>query len=178
MSDTRVEVSDGEAQDGRLGRRTVLRGVAIGGVSMTALAACGSDDESDSNPGSYGGSGDSDNSDDDAPTDQTETPADDGGGNGGGEALGATSDVPVGGGVVYGDQQVVVTQPTEGEFLGFTAVCTHQGCTVAGVADGTINCDCHGSKFSIEDGSVAAGPATQPLASETVTVEGQQVMLG
>ena len=48
----------------------------------------------------------------------------------------------------------MVTQPTEGDFKGFSAVCTHQGCLVANVDGGTINCTCHGSQFSIEDGSV------------------------
>ena len=57
------------------------------------------------------------------------------------------------------DDKLVVTQPTEGEFKGFTAVCTHQGCTVGRVEDGEIRCPCHGSRFSAEDGSVVGGPA-------------------
>ena len=54
----------------------------------------------------------------------------------------------------------MVTQPTRGRVQGFTAVCTHQGCLVSSVSDGTINCACHGSKYSIEDGDVESGPAT------------------
>ncbi|HYF74354.1 MAG TPA: Rieske (2Fe-2S) protein, partial [Nocardioides sp.] len=81
-----------------------------------------------------------------------------------GEKLGSAADVPVGGGVIYADQKIVVTQPTEGEFQAFSSICTHQNCPVTAVKDGTINCTCHGSKFSIEDGSVATGPATKPLA--------------
>src|SRR5438445_330336 len=73
--------------------------------------------------------------------------------------VGATADVPVGGGKVFADKQVVVTQPAQGTFAAFSAVCTHQGCTVDSVANGTINCPCHGSKFKIADGSVATGPA-------------------
>lgn len=93
-----------------------------------------------------------------------------------GTRITAAADVPVGGGVVVKDDKIVVTQPTKGEFKGFTAVCTHAGCVVAKVADGTINCPCHGSKFSINDGSVVAGPAKQPLAEVSVSVEGGQVI--
>ena len=84
----------------------------------------------------------------------------------------ATSDIEVGGGTIFADEQVVITQPTEGEFKCFTAVCTHQGCIVSSVSDGDINCECHGSAFSIDDGSVVTGPATKPLAEQQITVEG------
>ena len=85
------------------------------------------------------------------------------------QVLGKAIDVPVNGGVVYRDQKIVVTQPAEGEFKGYSAVCTHQGCIVNDVAAGTINCDCHGSKFGL-DGSVTTGPATQPLPPVEVSV--------
>ena len=87
----------------------------------------------------------------------------------------ATSDVPVGGGKVLDKEQIVVTQPTAGTFKAFTAVCTHQGCTVAGVANGTITCPCHGSTFSATDGSVTGGPAPTALAAIPVTVSGTTV---
>lgn len=94
-----------------------------------------------------------------------------------GAALAKTSQIPVGGGVIFGDSKVVVTQPTAGTFKAFTSVCTHQGCQVASVADGTINCDCHGSKFSIKDGSVVHDPAPQPLAAQQITVSGDSITL-
>jgi Rieske Fe-S protein len=94
-----------------------------------------------------------------------------------GTALGKTSDVPVGGGTIFKNEQVVVTQPAAGTFKGFSAVCTHQGCIVATVADGTINCNCHGSKFNISDGSVADGPAGTPLPERSVTVTDDQITL-
>jgi Rieske Fe-S protein len=95
-----------------------------------------------------------------------------------GTALAKTSDIPVGGGKVFGDAQVVVTQPTQGTFKCFTAICTHQGCTVADVANGTINCGCHGSKFNASDGAVVNGPASTPLAAQQITVTGDSIQLG
>ena len=90
-------------------------------------------------------------------------------------AIAKTADVPVGSGVIV--DEVVVTQPSAGEFKGFSAICTHAGCTVNEVADGTINCPCHGSKFNL-DGSVANGPASKPLESQAVTVQGDSIVLG
>ena len=83
-----------------------------------------------------------------------------------------TADIEVGSGKVFADKQVVVTQPESGSFKAFTAVCTHQGCTVANVSGGTVNCECHGSKYKITDGSVVEGPAPSPLAAKTITVLG------
>jgi Rieske Fe-S protein len=94
-----------------------------------------------------------------------------------GAALTSTSDVPVGGGAIFADQQVVVTQPTAGEFKAFSAICTHQGCTVSQVADGTIDCPCHGSRFAVADGSVVRGPAASPLPAKNITVEGTSIVL-
>ncbi len=87
------------------------------------------------------------------------------------------ADIAVGGGVIYADQKVVVTQPTSGDFKAFSAVCTHKGCTVSEVADGLITCACHGSQYSIDDGSVQKGPATAPLPAMPVTVSGDTVMV-
>lgn len=78
--------------------------------------------------------------------------------------------VPVGGCAVLADAKIVVTQPNEGEFKAFSAVCTHQGCLVSSSSDGVIPCTCHGSDFSITDGSVLEGPAEEPLAEVRVEV--------
>lgn len=91
------------------------------------------------------------------------------------KAIAKTSDVPVGSGVIVGE--VVVTQPSAGVFKGLSAKCTHKGCTVDKVADGTIDCPCHGSKFNL-DGTVVNGPAQEPLAVENITVQGDSIMLG
>ncbi len=99
-----------------------------------------------------------------------------GGGNSGGAALTPTSKVPVGGGEVLTGQKIVVTQPKAGTFAAFTAVCTHLGCLVDSVSGGTINCPCHGRKFSITNGSVVNGPATAPLAAVSIKVKGSNIV--
>jgi Rieske Fe-S protein len=96
----------------------------------------------------------------------------------GGAVLGPASAVPVGGGVVYPARKVVVTQPSGGQFRGFSAICTHQGCTVGSVSGGTINCPCHGSRYRISDGSVVHGPAPRPLPPMRVTDDGGTLHLG
>lgn len=96
----------------------------------------------------------------------------------GGEGIIDTVDhIPVGGGRIYDTHQIVVTQPTAGTFKCFRAVCTHQGCLVNKVANGTIDCPCHGSEFSITDGSVRRGPANRPLEPRAITVANNQIRL-
>ncbi|HSE07427.1 MAG TPA: Rieske (2Fe-2S) protein [Nocardioidaceae bacterium] len=139
-----------------MSRRIMLRGAAVTGVAAPLLAACATDEEPG---GSAGGS-------------ETGSGAD--GSSGGGATL-ETSDVPLEGGIILADEMVVVTQPSKGAFKAFSAVCTHRGCPVQTVSEGTINCSCHGSKFSIEDGSVLEGPATSALEGMSVSVEGDSV---
>ena len=92
-------------------------------------------------------------------------------------ALALTSEVPVGGGKILADKKIVITQPRAGSFEAFTAVCTHQGCIVSSVSGGTINCPCHGSKFSVTNGSVVTGPAPSPLAPVSIKVQGTSIVL-
>jgi nitrite reductase/ring-hydroxylating ferredoxin subunit len=122
-----------------MSRRRVLGGVAVGGLSLPLLAACG------------GSSG----------SPKAGTPRK----SAGPTVLTPTSDVPVGGGVILSSANVVVTQPEKGRFAGFSATCTHQGCILASVAGGTINCGCHGSQFSIRDGANVTGPSGSPAGS-------------
>ncbi|NUR04823.1 MAG: Rieske (2Fe-2S) protein [Streptomyces sp.] len=95
----------------------------------------------------------------------------------GGQELAKTSEIPVGGGKIFKDQKVVVTQPKKDEFKAFSAICTHQGCTVSTISNGTIDCPCHGSQYRIADGSVAGGPAPKPLPAEQIKVEGNSIRL-
>jgi Rieske Fe-S protein len=148
------------------GPRTTRRQVLItGGVVAAAAAvtaACGSSNSAttSSTPASS----------DTSSADAASSPA------AGGNTV-KTTDVPVGGGTILTDAKIVVTQPTAGVFKAFTAVCTHQGCIVASVANGTINCPCHGSQYSVADGSVKGGPAPAPLAAVPVTVSGTTITL-
>lgn len=87
----------------------------------------------------------------------------------------ATAEVPVGGGVILDNADYVVTQPTKGTYKAFSKICTHQGCKVGSVTGGVIKCPCHGSEFSIEDGSVKHPPASKPLPESATTVAGSKV---
>jgi Rieske Fe-S protein len=89
----------------------------------------------------------------------------------GGQPVTATAAVPEGGGAIFPRYGVVITQPVPGTFVGFDITCPHLGCAVRAVAAGTINCFCHGSRFRIADGTVAGGPAQQPLPRRAITVE-------
>ncbi|MBD0422530.1 Rieske (2Fe-2S) protein [Streptomyces sp. TRM S81-3] len=140
-------------------RRTVVAAAGAAGLAV-ALTACGG-------------------SDDDASGGKAADSSGSGGGesSGAGTALAATADIPEGGGKVFPDQKVVVTQPAAGEFKAFSATCTHQGCAVKSVSGGLINCPCHNSSFSITDGSVQSGPAPKPLPAVRITVSGDSVRL-
>lgn len=151
-------------------RRSVV--AAAGGVGLAAaLAACGSSDDSSDSASSDTSSPSAAPTTSDAGAAPTTSAA------AGGTALGKTSDIPVGGGKIYTDAKVVVTQPTAGQYKAFSAICTHQQCVVSAISDGTINCTCHGSKFNVADGAVAHGPATAPLPPKNVTVSGDEVTL-
>jgi len=94
-----------------------------------------------------------------------------------GMVLGAASDIPVGGGKIYKAAKVVVTQPARGQYKAFSAVCTHVGCIMSEVANGTIDCPCHGGQFKITNGAVVAGPPPGPLPARPVKVVNGQVVL-
>ena len=148
-------------------RRNALSGAATIGLGLPLLAACGDDEGGTATDPSESPSSSSPASEPPASPAASSAPAD---------GIATTSEVPVGGGVVIGDSEVVITQPTEGDFKAFTSVCTHQGCSVGDVTD-TINCPCHGSMFSIDDGSVVAGPATSSLEEFPLSVDGDRISL-
>ncbi|MFF1273319.1 Rieske (2Fe-2S) protein [Streptomyces marokkonensis] len=152
------------------GRRAVVAAAGAAGLAA-ALTACGGSDDDAS--GSSVDSGPTGGPSDDGPSGA----GSDGGAAAGAEPLASTADIPEGGGKVFADREVVVTQPTAGEFKAFSATCTHQGCAVKSIADGVINCPCHNSNFSIADGSVKSGPATKPLPPVEITVSGDSITL-
>ncbi|MBL0886777.1 Rieske (2Fe-2S) protein [Myceligenerans indicum] len=134
-------------------RREILRGAGVASgalVGGAALAAC-----------SAGGGATSDG-----------TGADSASG-----GVVAVADVPVGGAVsaTIDGQEALVTQPVEGEIHAFSAICTHQGCTVL-PGDGDLACPCHGSRYALTDAAVLAGPAPKPLPEIPVTVDGGDVV--
>ncbi|MFI8105737.1 Rieske (2Fe-2S) protein [Streptomyces sp. NPDC086023] len=156
-------------------RALMAAGAAV--LATGTLAGCGSDDDGGgtgaSTPPATTGAGTPAESappsaSASAPAEASGTP---------GEALLKTSEVPVGGGTVLAGKKIVVTQPTTGEFKAFSAVCTHRGCTVNKVAEGTIDCPCHGSRFAVGDGAVVHGPAKKPLPGKEITVEGGEIRL-
>lgn len=101
-----------------------------------------------------------------------------GGGGGGGAAakpLALVSQIPAGGGVILSGPKVVLTKSSDGTVHGFSAVCTHQACTVNSVSGGVISCPCHGSKYDANTGAVVGGPAPSPLPKIAVVVRGDDV---
>lgn len=154
-------------------RRRALAGAATLGVGVPLLAACGDDSTAATDPATTPDPTSA------APTASgtttATTTADAGAATGGATGLVAAADVPVGGGVVLKAEEIVVTQPTAGDYKAFSALCTHQGCLVGSVSDGSIHCPCHNSLFSAVDGSVESGPASGPLAAVAVSVVDGQV---
>ncbi|MEU3000707.1 MULTISPECIES: Rieske (2Fe-2S) protein [unclassified Streptomyces] len=139
-----------------LGRRRVIAAAGAAGAAAALTACGGSDDAKGSETVEQPGSGGEEQ---------------------GGAVLAATADIPEGGGVVFAQQKVVVTQPKPGEFKAFSSTCTHQGCAVKDVSAGTITCPCHNSTFDAATGSPTGGPATQPLPAREITVEGDSIRL-
>ncbi|MFF5900769.1 Rieske (2Fe-2S) protein [Streptomyces argenteolus] len=138
-------------------RRTVVAAVGAVGVAAALTACGGSQDQEGSDSARVADEGD--------------------GADGAGGVLARTADIPEGGGVVFADQGVVVTQPTAGTFKAFSSKCTHQGCAVKGIADGVINCPCHNSTFDAATGEATGGPATLPLPEKQIRVEGDSITL-
>jgi Rieske Fe-S protein len=126
-------------------RRAVIGGVVGLGIGVPLVAACGGSDSASGGTSTSSG------------------------------PIGKTSEIPVGGGKIFNADKVVITQPTTGDFKAFSAICTHQGCIVADIKGEDIDCTCHGSKFSIKDGSVVHGPATKPLEKLTPTVKNGEI---
>ena len=167
----RVPAASGPDSSGfSSGRRTLLAGVGAGAACAVTLAGCST---YNANSGIA------------APPPAASRSAPASAGSGGGSASAAapaplttTSQVPVGGGQILAAKKIVVTQPQAGTFKAFSAVCTHLGCIVGTVSGGTINCPCHGSKYSIANGSVVNGPAVNPLPPVSIEVQGTNILQG
>jgi len=149
----------------RPSRRIVFQGLGALGVAV-ALAGCGGgDDTTGSGSPTAGGS-------------QTGTGGgtDDGSTGSKARPLARTSQVPVGGGIILTDQKIVITQPTQGEFTAYSAICKHQGLTVTRVEGGEVICDHHGSRYDAASGEVTNPPAPAPLDEVPIKVEGNRIL--
>ena len=152
----------------RINRRNLIAGAAVLGATGLVTAACGSPvSSSPATPSA---------TDTSSPTDSGASPSE--ATSAGPTVLGPTSGVAVGGGQIFSDARVVVTQPKAGEFIGFSSRCTHQGCPVDAVQNGFISCPCHGSVFTVATGAPTPdSPAKTPLARVSVKVEGGNIVL-
>lgn len=127
-----------------------LGGATVLGVGAVALTACST------GGGNAAGSG---------PQFAKDTP------------VASLSDIPVGGtlSATVDGKPLLLAQPTEGKVVCFSAICTHQGCTVDAAAK-DFECPCHGSTYAAATGAVTNGPAEHPLAKVKVTVSGNSVV--
>jgi nitrite reductase/ring-hydroxylating ferredoxin subunit len=148
-------------------RRTVVAAVGAAGLTV-ALTACGSQDEASgpSTEQSAAGGGAT-----------NEGGGSSAGAGAGGAALAKTAEIPEGGGKIFKDEKVVVSQPAAGEYKAFSTICTHQKCPMVDLKDDIISCACHGSRFSVLDGSVKKGPAVEPLEAKQISVKGDSITL-
>jgi nitrite reductase/ring-hydroxylating ferredoxin subunit len=96
----------------------------------------------------------------------------------GGTAIVSESEVAPGSAFKFKDSgnPAVLVHLDNGDFVAYSAVCTHQGCTVA-YQGGELACPCHGSVFDPANGAaVVAGPASRPLPEIPVKVEGGEIV--
>jgi Rieske Fe-S protein len=93
-------------------------------------------------------------------------------------SLATVASIPSGSGRILQHPPVVLVRDPNGavqQVHAFSAICTHQGCVVTTISNGTIDCPCHGSKFDLRTGKVVAGPAPSPLPAIAVTVRDGEV---
>jgi len=98
----------------------------------------------------------------------------------GAKPLARLADVPVGGAVSATGPDggpVIVAQPTAGQVVAFSAICTHKACTVA-PAGKQLHCPCHGSVYDAATGKNLSGPAPRPLRPVSVRVAGGEFVGG
>lgn len=148
-------------------RRTVVAAVGATGLAV-ALTACGSDDDASGSSTEQGAA---------AGGATTEAGGSSSEAGAGGAALAQTADIPEGGGKVFSDEKVVVSQPAAGDYKAFSTICTHRQCPMTDLQGDTLTCACHQSQFSVLDGSVKKGPATEPLAAKEISVAGDSITL-
>jgi len=147
--------------------RFIRLGSALGvGAAAASLAACGG---SGSSGGQQGGSGESEKAGSSAAGEKAQS---------GGGAIAQASEVAPGSAFKFkdGGRDAVLVHLESGDFVAYSAVCTHQACTVA-YQKGQLACPCHGSVFDPANGAeVLNGPAQSPLEEIPVEVKGGRVL--
>lgn len=160
---------DGMMTGRGISRRCLLAVGAVG-IPATALTACAkaaspdqrADSGSTAAAGSSGSGGQSASSSGSA-----------------GKPLAKLSDIKVGEAISAtgpDGADIVIVRPTETTVTAFSAICTHEGCTVQ-PAGKELDCPCHGSVFDLK-GFVLNGPAQRPLAAVPVKLSGDDVVAG
>jgi Rieske Fe-S protein len=176
---------------GTISRERFIRlGTALGvGAACASLVACGRGASSSGGGGSGGGkpgggsSGGGSQAASSGGSSQAASSSSGGGAKAGGAetggaAIAKVSEVAPGSAFKFKDSgnPAVLVHLKSGDFVAYSAVCTHQGCTVA-YQGGQLACPCHGSVFDPAKGAeVVAGPAPKPLPKIPVQVEGSEVV--
>ena len=92
----------------------------------------------------------------------------------------AVADVPEGTALrVVIDGRPIAVVHTEGEWFAVSDICSHADVSLAeGDIDGcTLECWLHGSRFDLRTGAPSGPPATTPVPTYPVTVEGDTVFV-
>jgi 3-phenylpropionate/trans-cinnamate dioxygenase ferredoxin subunit len=90
-------------------------------------------------------------------------------------------EIPAGGvKIVRLDDREIAVFHLEGAYYAMDDVCTHDGGPVAeGLIDGdVIECPRHGARFDIRTGAALSMPATAPVPTYPVRVEGDEIQVG
>ncbi|OGD96927.1 hypothetical protein A3F02_00535 [Candidatus Curtissbacteria bacterium RIFCSPHIGHO2_12_FULL_38_9b] len=68
----------------------------------------------------------------------------------------------------------------DGKFYATQNECSHVGCGLDehhSITGDVVECTCHGSQFNVKNGEVVLPPATEPLKTYQVSVEGEDVFI-
>ena len=130
-----------------MSRRAVLA-AGLAGAGAATLAACGGGGSSGSAPKPHAG-----------------------------QQVAKLADIPVGQSIAaqLDGSPVIVSRPTQSTAACFSAICTHQGCTVRPQGAKAF-CPCHGSVFDALTGKVLQTPAPSPLHAIAVAVKNGEVV--
>jgi len=73
----------------------------------------------------------------------------------------------------------VCVAKTQGQVFALSDICSHADVSLSegDVEDGTVECWLHGSRFDLRTGKPCGLPATKSVATYSVTVEGDDVLV-